>query len=193
MVLDSGGSGWTEAPGIPTLPTRAGLRGSFTENAEGGTNYLTGYARSQGYRDFPGLHLLVVVRQPTAIVFAPVRELQNWIWRLGGLLAGGFVVLSWVFVARLNRPMRAIARAADHISGGDVTSLIPRYRDGAAGRLSAAVGELVDAFRAKQEKLEADNAQLEARVHDHSPDAPAPESPPKPPAPRGSGPDQIRW
>ena len=193
LVLDSGGSGWTEAPGIPTLPARPGLRGSFTENAEGGTVYLTGYARSLGYRDFPGLHLLVVVRQPTAIVFAPVRELQGWIWRLGGLLAGGLVILSWIFVARLNRPMRAIARAADHIRGGDVTSLIPRYRGGAAGRLSAAVGELVDAFRAKQEKLEADNAQLEARVHDHSPAAPAQAETPKPPAPRGSGPDNIRW
>ena len=114
LVLDSGGSGWTEAPGVPTLPARPGLRGSFTENAEGGTAYLTGYARSLGYRDFPGLHLLVVVRQPTTIVFAPVRELQIWIWRLGALLAGGFVILSWILVARLNRPMRAIARAALH-------------------------------------------------------------------------------
>jgi len=193
LVLDSGGSGWTEAPGIPTLPARPGSRGSFTENAEGGTVYLTGYARSQGYRDFPGLHLLVVVRQPTAIVFAPVRELQNWIWRLGALLAGGFVILGWIFVARLNRPMRAIARAADYIRGGDVTSLIPRYRGGAAGRLSTAVGDLVDALRKKQEKLEAEKAQLEARVRDRSPAAPAQAETPKPPAPRASGPDQIRW
>ena len=193
MLLDSGGSGWTEAPGIPTLPVRAGMRGSFTENAEGGTVYLTGYARSQGYRDFPGLHLLVVVRQPTAIVFAPVHELQGWIWRLGALLAGGVVVLSWVLVARLNRPMRAIARAADHIRGGDVTSLIPRYHGGAAGRLSTAVGDLVDTFRAKQGKLEAEKAQLEARVRASSSAPPAQAETPKPPAPRGSGPDNIRW
>jgi len=193
LVLDSGGSGWTEAPGVPTLPARPGLRGSFTENAEGGTAYLTGYARSLGYRDFPGLHLLVVVRQPTTIVFAPVRELQIWIWRLGAVLAGGLVILSWVFVARLNRPMRAIARAADHIRGGDVTSLIPRYRGGAAGRLSAAVGELVDALCAKQEKLETEKAQLEARVRGSLPAAPAQAETPKPPAPRGSGPDNIRW
>jgi HAMP domain-containing protein len=193
LVLDSGGSGWTEAPGIPTLPARPGLRGSFTENAEGGTVYLAGYARSLGYRDFPGLHLLVVVRQPTAIVFAPVRELQIWIWRLGALLAGGFVILSWILVARLNRPMRAIARAADHIGGGDVTCLIPRYRDGAAGRLSTAIGDLVDALRAKQEKLETEKAQLEARVRDSLPAAPAPVETPKPPAPRGSGSDNIRW
>jgi HAMP domain-containing protein len=193
LLLDSGGSGWTEAPGIPTLPARAGPRGSFTESAEGGTVYLTGYARSQGYRDFPGLHLLVVVRQPTAIVLAPVHELQGWIWRLGGLLAGGLVILSWILVARLNRPMRAIARAADHIRGGDVTSLIPRYRDGAAGRLSTAVGDLVDAFRARQGKLEAEKAQLEARARDSLPAAPEAAETPKPPAPRGSGPDNIRW
>jgi HAMP domain-containing protein len=193
LVLDSGGSGWTEAPGMPTLPARPGMRGSFTENAEGGTVYLAGYARSPGYRDFPGLHLLVVVRQPTAIVFAPVRELQGWIWRMGALLAGGIVILGWIFVARLNRPMRAIARAADHIRGGDVTSLIPRYRGGAAGRLSTAVGDLVDAFHAKQGKLEVEKAQLEARVRDRSPAAPAPAETPKPPSPRGSGPDNIRW
>jgi len=193
LVLDSGGSGWTEAPGVPTLPARPGLRGSFTENAEGGTVYLTGYARSQGYRDFPGLHLLVVVRQPTAVVFAPVRELQDWIRRLGALLAGGMVILSWILVARLNRPMRTIARAADHIRGGDVASLIPRYRGGAAGRLSAAVGDLVDTFRAKQEKLEVEKAQLEARVRDSLPAAPASAETPKPPSPRASGPDNIRW
>jgi signal transduction histidine kinase len=193
LVLDSGGSGWTEAPGIPTLPARPGLRGSFTENAEGGTAYLTGYARSLGYRDFPGLHLLVVVRQPTAIVFAPVRELQIWIWRLGALLAGGFVILSWILVARLNRPMRAIARAADYIRGGDVTSLIPRYRDGGAGRLSTAIGDLVATFRAKQQKLETEKARLEARVRDSLPAAPAQAETPKPPASRGAGADQIRW
>jgi HAMP domain-containing protein len=194
MVLDSGGSGWTEAPGIPTLPARAGLRGSFTENAEGGTVYLTGYARSQGYRDYPGLHLLVVVRQPTAIVFAPVRELRGWIWRLGGLMAGGFVILSWVVVMRLNRPMRAIARAADRIRAGDILSLIPRYHDGDAGRLSTALGDMVDAFRAKEEQLEADNAQLEARMRAGS-SAPAarPDEPPQRPKPRESGSDNIRW
>jgi nitrogen fixation/metabolism regulation signal transduction histidine kinase len=108
-------------------------------------------------------------------------------------MAGGLVILSWVFVARLNRPMRAIARAADHIRGGDVTSLIPRYRGGAAGRLSAAVGELVDTLRAKQERLEAEKAQLEARVRDSLPAAPVPENPPKRPEPRGLGPDNIRW
>jgi nitrogen fixation/metabolism regulation signal transduction histidine kinase len=96
-------------------------------------------------------------------------------------------------VARFHRPIRAIARAADHIRGGDVTSLIPRYRGGAAGRLSTAVGDLVDAFRAKQEELEVEKAQLEARVRDSLPAAPAPAETPKPPSPRASGPDNIRW
>ena len=103
------------------------------------------------------------------------------------------MILGWIFVARLNRPMRAIARAADHIRGGDVTSLIPRYHGGAAGRLSTAVGDLVDAFRAKQGKLEAEKAQLEARVRPSSSAPPAQAETPKPPAPRRSGPDNIRW
>src|SRR4029078_2400506 len=49
---------------------------------------VTGYARTQGLRDFEGMHWTVVVRKDRRDVLAPIRE---FLWNLG--LAGGAVVV----------------------------------------------------------------------------------------------------
>ena len=79
-LLDSGTSGWTEPAPVPTLPANARpTRGFFRETISGDTEYLTGYARSRGYRDFRGLGTLVAVRQPATELNAAVSALRRGI------------------------------------------------------------------------------------------------------------------
>ena len=166
VLLDSGGSGWTEPPDAPGgLYDRPGTRGVLTENATGGTVYLTGYARTRGFRDYRGQGWLVVVRQPVADAFAPVQELRTRILRAGLGLVAAFAVFSWLFCARLERRLRAIATAAGRIGDGDVLTLMPRPQgDSELARTCAALGEMVGKLRQRQDLLETENARLGAHL-----------------------------
>lgn len=162
MILDSGGSGWSAPPDAPGNLTSA--RGVLTENTSGGTTFITGYARTRGYREYRGLGWLVVVRQPVSHAFAPVAELRTAILRLGLVFVVALGISVWLFAARLERRLRAVATAAGRIGDGDVLALMPQpHGDTEFSRLCAALGDMVEKFRRRQDALEAENARLAPR------------------------------
>lgn len=166
VLLDSGGSGWTEPFDAPVLPDQRKLRGFFIENTPNGATFLTGYNRSRGYRDFRGFSWLIVVRQSVADAFAPVPLLQRRMVEAGLALAASAAVLGWIFASRLTRRFRAIGASAERIGSGDVLSVLPQPRDrGEISAMCAALGDMVDQLRHQQEKLETDNTRLEARLN----------------------------
>jgi len=168
VLLDSGGSGWTAPPDAPPgLSDRPGTRGVLTENTTGGTVYLTGHARTRGFREYRGVGWLVVVRQPAAHVFAPVAELRSGIVRLGLVFAAVFAAAAWIFAARLERRLTAVATAAGRIRGGDILALLPQpHGHTAFARMCAALGAMVETFRTRQEVLENENTRLATRPHE---------------------------
>ncbi len=119
-----------------------------------GQAYLTGFARSRGYRNYPGLGWTVLVRQPTQIAFAPVRALQLQIFTgtvgLGILFAG----LGWLLAGRLADPMLVIAAAADRIRQGQTEVKIPRLQGtDELARLSASLSRLVETLTRQEAEL----------------------------------------
>ena len=171
VLLDSGGSGWSEPPDVPAeLADRPGTRGTFTEYAPGGTVYLTGYARSRGFRDYRGQGWLVVVRQPVADAFAAVADLRRLILRVGTGLVVALSILCWILAARFERRLRAVGTAAERIGDGDILALLPQpHGDSAFAGMCAALGTMVGKFRQRQEILETENTRLAVRPPDHSP------------------------
>ena len=169
VLLDTGATNWTEPPLAPRVGNTPGLRGALTEDIRGDATYLTGYARSHGFRAFRGSGWLVTVRQPTADAFAPVGELRRQIMRLGAVLSFLTVVLVLLYTAYLTRRMKAIATAAGRIGSGDVLSLLPlpHGRD-EFQTMCAALGEMVTQLRQREEELEADNAKLAARLRNQN-------------------------
>ncbi len=165
VLLDSGASGWTRPPDAPAIGERPGARGYLSENVPGDTEYLTGYARTKGFREFRGANWLVAVRQPAADAFAPAREVHRWIVRIGALFTIAIVVLSWLIAGRIARRMTAIATAAGRIRSGDILSEMPRPPgQGEIQSMCDALGGMVDDFRQKNEKLDAENTRLAARL-----------------------------
>jgi hypothetical protein len=157
VLLDSGGTGWNQPPAAPSLPERRGLRGSLREDTGLGPTYLTGYARSQGFRDFYGLGWLVAVRQPLADVLAPVEELRRTIGRWGFVLCVVSAIAAWVFAGRLAHRLSVIGRAARRIREGDILTVLPRpHGDGELAQMCGELGDMVEDFRAKQENAKRD-------------------------------------
>ena len=154
--LDSGGTGWTAPPAPPAVPDAKRFRGSMTEAQTSGPPYLTGYARGRGFRDFRGLGWLVTVRQPVADAFAGVRTLQRSMAIWGFLVAGVFTAAAWWSAGKLARRLTAVATAARRIRHGDVLTVIPlQHGDSEIEKMCGAVGELVEDFRRKEEKVAA--------------------------------------
>ena len=167
VLLDSGASGWTLPPEAPAVDAKAGGHGNFVESVPGDKEFLTGFARDRGHGVFRGANWLVAVRQPAADTFAPVRDLRQAIVRLGAIFTVAIIVLSWVLAGRIARRMAAIASAAGRIRGGDILTLMPRpHGEGEVQSMCAALGEMVDDFRKKQEDLEADRTRLAARLRE---------------------------
>ncbi len=150
VLLDSGGSGWTQPPEPPALPDARKFRGTLLEPTAGGTSHVTGFARSRGYREYRGLGWLIVVRQPADLALAPARDLQRTLLGWGALLTGALVVVSWISAGRFSRWLRSMRLAAERVRGGDVLAVLPRPPgDGEVARMCDAVGELVQELREK--------------------------------------------
>lgn len=152
VLLDSGGSGWTQPPEPPALANNRQFRGTMIETpAGGGAPYVTGFARSRGYREFRGLGWLIVVRQPADLALAPARTLQRLIAGWGLLLAAVIAGASWIAAGRVARRLRAIGTAARRIQDGDILTVMPRaHGDGEFAGMCRALDAMVEDFRSRK-------------------------------------------
>lgn len=164
VLLDSGGSGWSQPPDAPPIPDARRFRGMLVETAAGGTTYVTGYVRSRGFKEYRGLGWLVTVRQPAELAFAPVQELRRAIARWGFVFVCAFGVTSWLFAGRIARNLHRVTAASERIRTGDILSVMPRPRNESEyARMCTALGDMVDDLRRQQESLTAENKALKAR------------------------------
>jgi diguanylate cyclase (GGDEF)-like protein/PAS domain S-box-containing protein len=116
--------------------------------------YLTSFSRSQGYRNYPGLEWIVLVRVKTEIAFAPVRAFHRQILQNGLLLSSGFAVLGWVIAKSITRPMLRIASVADQIRQGDRSVEIPiTSRQTETTTLSQALHQLISELIEREREL----------------------------------------
>ena len=166
VLLDSGASGWTQPPEAPAVGEGRRFRGSLLEPT-GGTTYLSGYARSRGFREYRGAGWLTVVRQPVERAFASVLTLRRSIILWGFVLALGAATTSWWMAARHARRLRSIRLAAERIHEGDILAVLPRPKgESELARMCGALGDLVEDLRANREQLTAENARLAARLRE---------------------------
>ncbi|WGF88676.1 bifunctional diguanylate cyclase/phosphodiesterase [Marinivivus vitaminiproducens] len=113
----------------------------------GSDGWLIGHAKTQGFRDYPGLGWRVEVRQSVEQALAPVNELTRYImlWSVSVALA---LALAGFFLAdQIVQPLARLSRAANRLSRGEIVPL-PRasgYREAAI--LSGALATLVTNLR----------------------------------------------
>ncbi|WP_035384342.1 EAL domain-containing protein [Ferriphaselus sp. R-1] len=128
------------APQTMAALTTGAKSGHLVETWRDGHTYLVGYARGEGYRDYPGLGWGTVFRQDTVLAFAPARELQQRILLIGAGLGLLFAWLGWMLAGRIVRPIRAVEAAAAKVSHGDLSYVPPTLRgNGEVAHLSDAI------------------------------------------------------
>jgi len=146
-----------------------GNTGYLVEKWLSDTTYLSGFTRSKGYRTYPGLGWVVLVRQNTDIAFAPARKLQQQI--LGWGLTSGilFSCVGWLLAGRIANPMLMLAAAADKFRQGDRTIKIPKY-DGTdeVAMLSRSLSDLIQTVTEQELSLKAINSSLEQKITDRT-------------------------
>jgi signal transduction histidine kinase len=91
----------------------AGQAGYIIERWPDGINYLTGYAYSAGFRDYPGLGWSVLVRQPSAQAFASAYQTgrTTLAWGVGfGIIS---MIAVWGGARSVVRPLITLSLAAE--------------------------------------------------------------------------------
>ncbi len=141
---------------LPSTQAAAqGVRRTSVETWPDGREYLTAVTPSDGYRDYPGLGWIVVVRQDADVAFAPARAIR---WQLAtvGLAAALLALAVGLWLARrVTRPLTDVAAAAERVRQGDLTAHVPYTR--AYAEVATLSATLVD---------------LEARLAEMEPAAP---------------------
>ena len=163
FIVDGAGDVLLAPPGYagqrPEPP--ADLNASWPD----GIRYVAATARSDGYRDFPGLGWRVIVRQPVAVALAPVEGLRTHILIAGSLVTLIVLLASWAYASRITAPLRRLTEASHTIFSGDRSARIPILDDYAEARvLSRALDELVQRNADELRKSEALAATLDERV-----------------------------
>lgn len=118
-----------------------------------GTQYLTGFAESVGFEDYPGLGWTVIARQPADLAFAEARELRNEIFIWGALLSLAFAVIGWFVAGMITKPLREIVDAAARISEGAAVRIPLLKSTQEVEALSVAIRHLVDSLTRKRSQL----------------------------------------
>lgn len=140
---------------------RRGENSYQVDTWQDGITYLTSFAKSDGYKNYPGLGWLVLVRQKTDIAFATARELQHNIIIWGVILGAVSAGLSWLLAGCLVNPVIAIAAAVEGRWEGDSTIKIPAISGiDEVAILSTSIASIVATLDEQKQAIEASNAQL---------------------------------
>lgn len=153
VLLSPGDQGVFSTLELKSIAMAAGnTRGWTVERWPDGRDYLTGYAREQGYKSYPGLGWTILARRPVESAFLPVWKLQVTIAAIAGVFAVGFALAFWLLAGTVTRPLRKLADAADALAAkGD--GVLPQL--GGADeihRLSASLRALVLALTSSEHR-----------------------------------------
>lgn len=104
-------------------PSRANLARWSQARWADERDYVYAYADSPPDSLVGRLGWRVLVRQPSELALASVRQLRLQLAALALLLTGGIGLLAWVQAKRVTRPLREIAHAAERIARGEAEDI----------------------------------------------------------------------
>ena len=94
---------------------------------EDGEEYLVGYSKEKGYKNYDGLGWTILVRQPLNIAYEPLDNLTNFIMLIGYIIAPIFALLGWIVAGAISKPLKNIVIASEKLKS-DKSVEIPEYK-----------------------------------------------------------------
>lgn len=147
---------------------RAGVASFAIEQWPDGRSYVTGYSKSDGYRSYPGLHWIVLVREDQKLAFKPVRSLQHNILIWGAVFSALAALLAWALASKLSQPLLQLADAAEGLRRGRQVDFpaVDGYDE--ARVLAQSLRSMVAELAAQRGSLAAANQTLESQVRERT-------------------------
>lgn len=176
IVLSRGGKVLLGPPDLDGLPVRMSNL-QYTDADMGrfaigtwldGKEYVTGFAKSDGYRSFQGLGWTVLAREEADVALAPATRLQREVVLWGAGLTLLAVIAAWLVAGRMAGPMLLLSNAAAKIRRGEATEIpeIGTYAE--AEMLAHSLRVLVSELQGRQRALAELNASLESQVEERT-------------------------
>lgn len=145
--------------------------GFVSETWPDGKRYLVGYSKSEGFRNYPGLNWVVLVRQDLDTAYLPVYQLRTKVLWSG--VAASFLIatLLWLLARRVTGSLRTLTSHADALRLGK-QKVIPPVDSHLTevDILESAINALLRDVQAKEQGLREMNVTLEARVRERTAD-----------------------
>jgi diguanylate cyclase (GGDEF)-like protein len=133
---------------------RNGETGFLIEHWPNGKTYISGFSKSRGYGNYPGLGWVVVERQETEDAFAPVTDMQNQLLMLGFIFAGIFALIGVWIAARIARPLNSITNVMELIERGEKAAIpIPKSTYREATFLARSLHRLITSLTEREAQL----------------------------------------
>ncbi|MGO4682441.1 ATP-binding protein [Hyphomicrobium sp. 2TAF46] len=154
---------------LPSIrAARPGNASFAVEQWPDNTSYVTGFSKSDGYRSYPGLRWIVLVREDQRLAFAPVRSLQTNILICGGIVAALAALLAWILAGKLSQPLLQLADTAEGLRRGQKLEFpqVGGYEE--ARILSKSLRSLVKELDAQRSSLATANQSLESQVRERT-------------------------
>lgn len=143
---------------------RQAKAGAF-EDATAPEAMLTGFATTDGYRDYPGLGWIIMSRQPDSAAFAATRGIVWMIMGLGCAIAAIGLVCALFIAKGVVRPLQTIIEAANRIGRDPSVSQLPRVTGSLEiVQLSSALRSLLRRAGAAEQQVIAVSSQREKDV-----------------------------
>ena len=147
----------------------AGKKGYSLETWPDGRQYLVGYSRSAGYKDYLGVGWKVLVRQESGFAYQPVKQLQMRVLLIGLFVATMFSLLGLWASRFITRPLADLSDAAKRIEAGqpaEIEQTDALYREVTA--LGESLNSLIRNLQEKEHSLRELNTSLENRVQERT-------------------------
>ncbi len=126
--------------------------------------YIEEMAIADGYLDYRGLDWRIYVRQPEALAYQSVRELQTMILIITLVLAAFFILLSRLISNFVSKPLAALASALDRVRSGEAVGLPRSQSIREVNMLSDTLYELFDKLQLNKKTI----GELEIVAHTDS-------------------------
>ncbi|WLV25389.1 diguanylate cyclase [Aciduricibacillus chroicocephali] len=109
------------------LAQHGDINGWTVEKWPDGKEYLTGYVKTTGYKQYDGLGWTILARQPADVAYAPAKELRMYMifWGIALSILGAGV--GWLIASKVVQPIQKLTAVADQLRLGRKVH-VPHYK-----------------------------------------------------------------
>lgn len=114
---------------------------------------LIAYARSKGYRDFPGMGWRILVLKDVETAFRSIDRLKVVVFRVEGIVAFFVLILSLWVTRRMAQPILQISRAAGRVAKGDFEARAEYHANDEIGSLTKTFNQMIRDLKEQRAQL----------------------------------------